>query len=549
MKRFVSVMMALALLLCCFAATAELDYRNYSSFPICEPGEVSIEIAVVNDETYNIGELETDNWWWNWAEKVTGIDFDVKLINTSAKGEWLNLTLASMDLPDVFMGFSMTTSDLMMYGAADGVLLNMNDYITPELMPNLSALMDFNEDLRPIITALDGGIYSLPYIQANYNGDSSRSFINAELLNTIGKEIPTTLDEFIDVMYAIKEYDPEMIPLGGGQDAFNPIYYILNAFGYLGEGYNDGTQVTIRNGEVVIPAADELYIEVLKLMNQFYTDGIISQDFYTLDSTMVNAQMADGKLGLYPFVPFTVTPDPVDFQKWESVTPLTSEWNETPQWKAIDTIQVGGFVVSAKTEHVEEILRFADFLYSDIGWYYMALGPVAGSSDCDERYSGWYIDPVTLNAIYPDLESGRFASLSYLSATTKTSVQGAFGNMDVWPSHPEYDYEMRRQWISGLDPVEPELDLSIGDSQFRASMLKYIRPYEVPGYPSVVFRTEEDNYAMADLETVLVPYMQSESAKFITGKRDLSEFDSYLEELEAMGIEEYVGYYADAYNK
>lgn len=38
-----------------------------------------------------------------------------------------------------------------------------------------------------------------------------------------------------------------------------------------------------------------------------------------------------------------------------------------------------------------------------------------------------------------------------------------------------------------------------------------------------------------------------EIAKFVTGARDLSEIDDYFNELQKLGADEYVGYYADYY--
>ena len=35
---------------------------------------------------------------------------------------------------------------------------------------------------------------------------------------------------------------------------------------------------------------------------------------------------------------------------------------------------------------------------------------------------------------------------------------------------------------------------------------------------------------------------------FITGVRDLSEFDTYLEELKALDFDTYLGYYQEAYD-
>lgn len=74
-----------------------------------------------------------------------------------------------------------------------------------------------------------------------------------------------------------------------------------------------------------------------------------------------------------------------------------------------------------------------------------------------------------------------------------------------------------------------------------------VAPYEVEGFPAIVYYSEDDTLAMNDLLAVLQPYVESEVAKFIVGNRSLDEFDAFQEELEKMGIEEYQGYFQDAY--
>ena len=95
------------------------------------------------------------------------------------------------------------------------------------------------------------------------------------------------------------------------------------------------------------------------------------------------------------------------------------------------------------------------------------------------------------------------------------------------------------------DPVD-ELKLHEGFSMF---MLPKFAGGATAAYPKYVFLDEEVALEAADLYTVLQNYMQAETAKFVTGLRSLEEFPQYLKELDAMGLQEYLGYYADYYAK
>ena len=93
--------------------------------------------------------------------------------------------------------------------------------------------------------------------------------INTDWLAEAGLEMPATLDEFTEMLYAFKELHPESIPLGSGakNGESDPRNYLLNAFGYLWpDTYVNpiGAEPALREGEVVIPAYDDTFVEFLK---------------------------------------------------------------------------------------------------------------------------------------------------------------------------------------------------------------------------------------------------------------------------------------------
>ena len=92
----------------------------------------------------------------------------------------------------------------------------------------------------------------------------------------------------------------------------------------------------------------------------------------------------------------------------------------------------------------------------------------------------------------------------------------------------------------GYDPKSPS-------EGFRLQMQKTISPYEITGFPTIVYYDEDTSYRMNELSVMLGDRMDAEIAKFIVGERSLDEFDAFVEELEALGLREYEGYFQDAY--
>lgn len=557
MKKLVSLLLALMLMLSGISAlAAEIDLSKYSQFPLVTDGSVTIRVASSRSDADGI---DADKmWFWNWLEYATGIHFEVEQILSSVRDEKLSLMFASGDLPDLIYGMSLSTSELVRYGQGEGLLMPLNEYINEDVMPNATAWFEAYPKALAYATAPDGNVYTLPWLYSidRLVGESNRVFYNQAWAEKLGyTEAPKTLDAFVEMLYAMKEDNPDSIPLGGGMSdsTCNPMFYLMNAYGYLTNAYGYGQDIALRNGEAVIPVGDETFKEVVALMHQFYQDGIIAEDFFTLDGTKLSASMNDGLLGVYPFVPFTVNSDPAFWEDWASVTPLTSEYNETQQWKAYDSMSIGNWAISAKSEHGELLARLADFFFSDIGTIYAWYGPMNGTEDCLGMTEGWVINPETNSREWPEVTSGKYASTSvYFQQVACGVTGGGLGNH----SHtiglseiPEgYDLDNVMRYLYGA-PIEEEkvYNLAEPDHAFRYSMLQNITPYEVDGFPSVVYYDEDTTYAMNELKTVIDPYAESEIAKFIVGERSMDEYDAFISELESMGLREYEGYYQAAY--
>lgn len=557
MKKLVSLLLALMLMLSGISAlAAEIDLSKYSQFPLVTDGSVTIRVASIRSDADGI---DADKmWFWNWLEYATGIHFEVEQILSSVRDEKLSLMFASGDLPDLIYGMGLSTSELVRYGQGEGLLMSLNEYINEDVMPNATAWFEAYPKALAYATAPDGNVYTLPWLYSidRLVGESDRVFYNQAWAEKLGyTEVPNTLDAFVEMLYAMKEDNPDSIPLGGGMSdsTFNPMFYLMNAYGYLTKAYGYGQDIALRNGEAVIPVGDETFKEVVALMHQFYQDGIIAEDFFTLDGTKLSASMNDGQLGVYPFVPFTVNADPAFWGDWASVTPLTSEYNETQQWKAYDSISIGQWAISAESEHGELLAKIADFLFSDIGTIYAWYGPMNGTEDCLGMTEGWVINSETNSREWPEVTSGKYTSTSvYFQQVACGVAGGGLGNH----SHtiglsdiPEgYDLDNIMRYLYGA-PIEEEkvYNLTEPDHAFRYSMLENITPYEVDGFPSVVYYDEDTTYAMNELKTVIDPYAESEIAKFIVGERSMDEYDTFISELESMGLREYEGYYQAAY--
>ena len=555
-----------------------------NSWPLVEDGEkVQITVMTSMDDAYST-DPETTHFW-TWVQEETGVDFVIEQILNSALTQRKSLMFASAELPDIMLSIGISTTEMMNYGAGEELLLDLAPYITPELMPNLCLALDEFPIWKANATAPNGAVYSFPWNRGYFSpyGESDRIFYDLNRMKAVGiEEPPTTLDGFIDMLYAMKEADPDCIPLGGANESMNPGYLIMNAMGFVGPSGHQGFGLTVRNGEAVFPVGDPLFKEYLAIMKKFYADGIIAESFFTDKSTEVNAKMSEGKLGVYPFVPFTVTPAEEDFSHWVSFTPMTSEWNDKRQWREYNCWETGGFVVSAETEYPELIARFADFFYSDYGFVSIWDGPrsnnnTAGIVKGAETYFEY--DNLDTNGmpnmktVVPEIEDGTYEG----DYDYKYSIQsGPFSTVGLNGGHvataralglPEGVYATRHTaymlrgigfrteedfnyYMENIDYYavdQAKFDIHSPEGQFRGSMYQYVTPYEASFFPKVTYFTVEQSEALTEYQSTIKTYGEGEIAKFITGQRDLEDFDAFVKELEDMGLRDWEKIYADYY--
>lgn len=65
-------------------------------------------------------------------------------------------------------------------------------------------------------------------------------------------------------------------------------------------------------------------------------------------------------------------------------------------------------------------------------------------------------------------------------------------------------------------------------------------------YPTIYF-DDATQQRISELKLVIDDFVNTESAKYITGVNSLDNLDAYYEQLKKMGYDEYLGYYVDAY--
>jgi len=263
-------------------------------------GKISMLFINSADRVVPVGELAMVQ---KWAED-TGVEFDWQSIPGEGAQEKINLMLASgEDLPDAFWNFGDGKSGNIVVQYADQDVFLPTEGLINDYMPNLKKILDANPNYRAEITAPNGHTYGFPYIEEMYGLvlTGGPLLINKTWLDQVGKEVPTTVDEWVDCLKAFRDGgdlngngEADEIPMAtwfGATDSFgsyNMFYRFTGTFGCAdsycgGNAYAD--HLRLIDGKVTFTAMDEAFRKTAEFFNMLYNENLIWNGSFEADES------------------------------------------------------------------------------------------------------------------------------------------------------------------------------------------------------------------------------------------------------------------------
>lgn len=263
-------------------------------------GKISALIVNTADRVVDVKDLAMCQKWF----EDTGVEFDWQAIPGEGAQEKINLLLASgEELPDVFWNFGDGKSGNIVVQYADQDIFIPTEGLINDYMPNVKKVLDDSENYWAEITAPDGHTYGFPYIEEMYGLvlTGGPFLINKTWLDKVGKDVPTTVDEWVDCLKAFRDAgdlngngQADEIPLAswfGATDTFgsyNMFYRFTGAFGCAdsycgGNAYAD--HLRLIDDKVVFTAEDEAFRKTAEFFNMLYNEGLIWNGSFEADES------------------------------------------------------------------------------------------------------------------------------------------------------------------------------------------------------------------------------------------------------------------------
>ena len=279
-------------------------------------------------------------------QEKTNVEIDWTAIQADQWSDKISLEMANTkNMTDFIFSAGFSDNDLLKY-AKQGVIIPLEEYIDA-YMPNLQAVFEKYPEYRTMCTDTDGHIWALPWIEQLGNEKTAiqtignMSFINKKWLDFLNLKVPTTVDEFEQVLIAFRDHASEIQAEFGIDGSIIPMSCIVNdgdqdpslIINGFGEGYGDADKtrhIAVTNDkEVICSATQDGYKEGIEWLHKLYEEGLIDTESFTQEwSTYV----AKGKSGRYG-VCFSWDVANIDnLEDWVPLPALTADTrNITPQ--------------------------------------------------------------------------------------------------------------------------------------------------------------------------------------------------------------------------
>ncbi len=475
-------------------------------------------------------------------QEKTNVEIEWKAIQGDQWGEKITLAMADTNtLTDFIFSAGFGDNDLLRY-ADQGVIIPLEDYIDA-YMPNLKAVFDKYPEYRKMSTDTNGHIWALPWIEqlgsekTAIQAVGDMSFINKKWLDFLGLDIPTTVDEFEQVLIAFRDHaselqkefniDGSIIPMScivndGNQDPA----ILINGFG---EGYGDcdqGRHIAVTDDKKVIcTATQEGFKDGIAWLHKLYEEGLIDPEAFTQEwSTYVSK----GKSGRYG-VCFSWDNANIidDFNGWVPLPALTADVrNITPENGSFTSgYDRGRCVVTAVAKNPALVCAWLDQMYDPFQSPQNNWGTYGEDDDFDIFVLGKNENGNDM------LQHAPLGDASPVEVREAESVNGPLAILDeyygVYVTCPD-DAQYRLDWIK--DYYTPDMNT------------KYV-------YPNV-FMSQEDTEELSNLQTDITKTINAKRSDWIMNGFTDADWDEYIKSLDAYGLKDMLAIfqkYLDAY--
>lgn len=507
---------------------------SYLSYPVSDKDASGITLRywlpLPSNVSKNSQSCNQTEWARIWQEK-TGIKVEFIHPTQGSEVEEFAVLIAGRDLPDI-IEWEWTNGYAGGPAAAEdeGVLINLDGYIASDgLAADLWQYLQDNPIVDREVKNDSGSYYCFPFIRGDkYLQCTSGPLYRVDLFNKAGVTgTPVTMDDWTNALTKLK--DSGVAKPMVSENIANLMAFTMNAYKIRPDMYVDDA-----TGKVKYGFMETGYKDWMLKMNEWVKNGLMDPDILTSNRTTLETYIMTGEgavcygagggyMGTF-LTTAASAPETygADFDLAAANFPVLNNG---------ETVMYGGASYDYATTSRASAVITADCKYPDIAaqflnYSYSADGHVAINFG-EEGKSYTLVDG---KPIYTDEVMNNPNGLSLAVAMAhwgRGNMSGAF------VQDPNYiiQYYATEQQKKALSLWNDESD----------SQKTLIPPITL---------TPEESKRYATLNSEINTYMTEQRARFFTLEGDISaEWDSYVQNLKNMGIEEMISIYQAALDR
>ena len=487
------------------------------------------------------------------AEEATNVHIEWVEIPASGWKEKINIMFNTDSLPDAIIGAVDMAKNYEQLAELDDML--------KEYAPNTTAFFETRDDYPTGLYSPDGKIHTLPTgDEAIHNIIDSQLWINQKWLDNLGLQMPTTVDEFKEVLIAFRDKDPngngkaDEIPMTGfvGGWSTDPTVWLTNAFIQCNKPLSNTNPtpgaglVVSEDGKIEYQVMKEEYRDALAYMNKLYSEGLLDSQTFTQDETQFTASLDSEENIVALYAGGGVNVDGKNF--WANKPGKWQDWTILEPVEGPDGVRLAAKsltdyfgsclgVVSASCKNPEIAVALFDFLASEEGTLVQSFGPQGLAWD--------YVDEGTA------LDGGTAKYANYKIDEDYDWVgngyKKAYGDHSYWLSDAMIG-SRTVDYRNGQLIENPELNT---EYTFQAAAQKYepYSPKDESIVPNLVF-DGQDAQTISESTITIGGYVDQSMVQFITGELNIEkDWDAYIEQLKTMGVDNFLEIYQKYYDE
>ena len=450
-------------------------------------------------------------------EQATNVRWDATLVSFFSSSEQFQLMVASQDYTDVVCRAIDSYTGGTDQAIEEEFLIDVSDLID-ENMPNLLDWFDKYPELRKQMTTVEGNIGGFPKFYQEPSDVNEGACIRLDWLEELGLESPKTYDDLHNVLTQFKEK----------KNASAPLVIAVNSGvqGDLLNGYNIGNYYQV-DGQVRFGPMQPEFKEYLTMMNQWYNERLLSDSFLTSQAEVLMdfSTILSGDTGVWCGTGtqsitqlLSMASESQPDMRITGMTNVTKDGEIAhvgTESQILDSIM---WSVTTECSDPAAIAQYVDYLYSDAGILLANYG-VEG-----ETFN--YVDgkPMLTELVTNNPDYSYNLALNIFTCDRQTPVPFIIDEQKARNDYSEDQKNAVEVWSNATDGL-----------------------YNIPrqGVNTTTKETEEYNRIYSDIDT----YMDETISKFVVGDLSLDQFDSFVDQLKTMGIEDCIAIQQAAYDR